>query len=98
VAPHAGQEIHVVLDNLSTQTTPDVRAWLEANPNVHFHFTPTGPDIDQFVGIAAGDELDVDDSVPCVGRAEHSDAGAVSKQHSGAQIAASLGHRGVIGQ
>jgi transposase len=42
VAPHAGREIHVVLDNLSTHTTPDVRAWLEANPNVHFHFTPTG--------------------------------------------------------
>jgi transposase len=42
VAPHAGREIHVVLDNLSTHTTPDVNAWLHANPNVHFHFTPTG--------------------------------------------------------
>jgi len=42
VAPHAGREIHVVLDNLSTHTTPHVRAWLNANPNVHFHFTPTG--------------------------------------------------------
>jgi len=42
VAPYAGRQIHVVLDNLSTHTTPDVRAWLDANPNVHFHFTPTG--------------------------------------------------------
>src|SRR3954452_9827814 len=42
VAPHAGREIHVVLDNLSTHTTPDVKAWLDANPNVHFHFTPKG--------------------------------------------------------
>jgi transposase len=42
VKPHAGQEIHVVLDNLSTHTTPDVQAWLEAHPNVRFHFTPKG--------------------------------------------------------
>jgi transposase len=42
VAPHAGREIHVVLDNLSTHTTPDVRSWLDTHPNVHFHFTPTG--------------------------------------------------------
>ena len=42
VKPHAGKEIHVVLDNLSTHTTPEVKAWLEKNPNVHFHFTPVG--------------------------------------------------------
>lgn len=42
VAPHRGRQVHVVLDNLSTHTTPDVLAWLAANPNVHFHFTPTG--------------------------------------------------------
>ena len=41
-APHKGCEIHVVLDNLSTHTTPDVRAWLEKNPHVTFHFTPVG--------------------------------------------------------
>jgi hypothetical protein len=29
-----------VLDNLSTHTTPEVKAWLEKNPNVQFHFTP----------------------------------------------------------
>ena len=32
VKPHAGKEVHVVLDNLSTHTTPDVKAWLERNP------------------------------------------------------------------
>nr|WP_241255683.1 IS630 family transposase [Candidatus Protofrankia californiensis] len=42
VKPHAGKEIHIVLDNLSTHTTPDVEAWLEKNPHVHFHFTPVG--------------------------------------------------------
>jgi len=42
VKPHAGKDIHVVLDNLSTHTTPDVRAWLAKNPHVTFHFTPVG--------------------------------------------------------
>lgn len=56
VKPHAGKEIHVVLDNLSTHTTPDVEAWLENNPQVHFHFTPTGSSwlnqIETWFGIA----------------------------------------------
>jgi transposase len=34
--------LHVVLDNSSTHSTPEVKVWLEAHPNVHFHFTPTG--------------------------------------------------------
>ncbi len=34
-------ELHVVLDNVSTHKTPAVRAWLDANPRVTFHFTPT---------------------------------------------------------
>ena len=42
VKPHAGKPIHVVLDNLSTHTTPDVQAWLECNQHVTFHFTPKG--------------------------------------------------------
>ncbi|MFJ9483842.1 IS630 family transposase, partial [Streptomyces mirabilis] len=42
VKPHTGKEIHIVLDNLSTHTTPDVKAWLAKNPHVHFHFTPVG--------------------------------------------------------
>ena len=42
VKPHAGKDIHVVLDNLSTHTTPEVTAWLTDNPQVQFHFTPVG--------------------------------------------------------
>lgn len=42
VKPHADKQIHVVLDNLSTHTTPEVQAWLARNPNVTLHFTPVG--------------------------------------------------------
>ena len=34
-------ELHIVLDNVSTHTTPAVRAWLARHPRVTFHFTPT---------------------------------------------------------
>lgn len=36
------QDLHVILDNSSTHSTPTVLAWLEAHPRVQFHFTPTG--------------------------------------------------------
>jgi transposase len=36
-----GQEIHVILDNLSTHRTARVRQFLDDHTNVHFHFTPT---------------------------------------------------------
>jgi transposase len=39
---YRGRELHVVLDNSSTHSTPNVKTWLEKHPNVHFHFTPTG--------------------------------------------------------
>ncbi|MDL4775627.1 MULTISPECIES: IS630 family transposase [Thermomonosporaceae] len=42
VKPHVGKETHVVLDNLSTHTTPEVKEWLVKNAHVHFHFTPIG--------------------------------------------------------
>jgi transposase len=42
VKPHADKEVHVVLDNLSTHKTDDVKTWLEKNPNVTFHLTPVG--------------------------------------------------------
>ncbi len=38
---YRGTELHVVLDNVSTHSTPDVRAWLARHPRVSFHFTPT---------------------------------------------------------
>jgi transposase len=36
------REVHVILDNSSTHTTPAVQAWVARHPRVHFHFTPTG--------------------------------------------------------
>jgi transposase len=49
------QEVHVILDNLSTHGNPDVAAWLEKHPNVKFHFTPKGASwinqIETFFGI-----------------------------------------------
>ncbi|MGH3524391.1 MAG: IS630 family transposase [Mycobacterium sp.] len=42
VKPHADKRIHVILDNLSTHTTPEVAQWLTDNPHVSFHFTPVG--------------------------------------------------------
>lgn len=37
----AAPEIHIVLDNLSAHKTDKVREFLQANPKVRFHFTPT---------------------------------------------------------
>lgn len=39
---YSKQELHVIIDNSSTHTTPAVREWLERHPWVHFHFTPKG--------------------------------------------------------
>ena len=43
LANHArwAKEIHIVLDNLSAHKTQAVRDFLDANPKVRFHFTPT---------------------------------------------------------
>ena len=35
------QQIHIILDNLSAHKTQLVREFLEQNPRVQFHFTPT---------------------------------------------------------
>jgi transposase len=39
---YRSRDLHVILDNSSTHTTPAVQAWLQAHPRVHFHFTPKG--------------------------------------------------------
>jgi transposase len=39
---YRGRELHVILDNSSTHSTPAVQAWLAAHPAVHLHFTPKG--------------------------------------------------------
>jgi transposase len=35
-------ELHIVLDNSSTHTTPEIQSWLARHTRVHFHSTPTG--------------------------------------------------------
>jgi transposase len=40
LAEHPGQQIHVILDNLSTHK-PKCDRWLQRHKNVQFHFTPT---------------------------------------------------------
>jgi transposase len=41
VRAYPDQELHVILDNSSSHGTPDVKKWLDDNPQVHFHYTPT---------------------------------------------------------
>lgn len=41
VREHSGKRIHVVLDNLNTHNNKAAMKWLESNPDVEFHFTPT---------------------------------------------------------
>ena len=35
------KQIHVIADNLSSHKTKRVKAFIEANPNFHMHYTPT---------------------------------------------------------
>jgi len=39
---YRGRELHIILDNSSTHSTPAVQAWLAAHPWVQFHCTPKG--------------------------------------------------------
>jgi transposase len=42
VREHPAGQLHIVLDNSSTHSTPEVRRWLARHRRVHFHFTPKG--------------------------------------------------------
>lgn len=37
----AEQQVHLILDNLSTHKHPKVERWRKRHPRFHFHFTPT---------------------------------------------------------
>jgi len=41
VRAYPRKPLHVVLDNSSTHSTPEVVRWLKRHKRVHFHFTPT---------------------------------------------------------
>ena len=51
----------MVLDNLSTHAAPEVQAWLEKNPHVHFHSPPVGSSwlnqIEIWFGIITGQSI-----------------------------------------
>jgi transposase len=59
--PH--QELHVILDNSSTHSTPDIEAWLAEHPDVHFHYTPTSASwlnqVEGFFGILGKQSLGI---------------------------------------
>jgi transposase len=61
VGAYPNQEIHVVLDNLSTHK-PKRDMWLKRHKNVHFHYTPTHASwlnqIEIWFSILAGRSLD----------------------------------------
>lgn len=63
VRRYPGRELHVILDNSSAHGTPDVRAWLAQNPQVHFHYTPTSASwlnqVEGFFGILGKQSLSV---------------------------------------
>lgn len=41
-AKYVDRELHVVVDNLGTHFTAEVRDWLTKNPNITLHRTPVG--------------------------------------------------------
>jgi len=55
------RELHVILDNSATHSTPEVQTWLAANPNVRFHYTPTSASwlnqVEGFFGILGKQSL-----------------------------------------
>ena len=58
---YPAQELHVILDNSSSHSTPEVKAWLAAHPRVEFHFTPTSASwlnqVEGFFGILGKQSL-----------------------------------------
>lgn len=65
VRAYPGRELHVILDNSSAHGTPEVRAWLEHHPQVHFHYTPTSASwlnqVEGFFGILGKQSLSMTD-------------------------------------
>jgi transposase len=61
VRRYPSRELHVILDNSSTHSTPEVTEWLAANPLVHFHYTPTSASwlnqVEGFFGILGKQSL-----------------------------------------
>jgi transposase len=69
------KQLHVVLDNSSSHSTPQVKAWLEAHPRVHFHYTPTSASwlnqVEGFFGILGKQSLSATDFYSKTALREH---------------------------
>lgn len=63
VRQYPGRELHVILDNSSTHSTPALLDWLRENPRVQFHYTPTSASwlnqVEGFFGILGKQSLSV---------------------------------------
>jgi transposase len=69
------KQLHVVLDNSSSHSTPEVTAWLAAHPRVHFHYTPTSASwlnqVEGFFGILGKQSLSATDFYSKTALREH---------------------------
>lgn len=75
VRAYPRQELHVILDNSSAHGTPEVRRWLEENPLVRFHYTPTSASwlnqVEGFFGILGKQSLFLTDFTSKKALADH---------------------------
>jgi transposase len=69
------KQLHVVLDNSSSHSTPKVTAWLSQHPRVHFHYTPTSASwlnqVEGFFGILGKQSLGATDFYSKTALREH---------------------------
>jgi transposase len=75
VRAYPRRELHVILDNSSSHSTPEVRAWLARHPRVHFHYTPTSASwlnqVEGFFGILGKQSLRMTDFYSKAALREH---------------------------
>jgi transposase len=73
---YPGRQLHIVTDNYGTHRHQDVKAWLEKNPRITLHFTPTSAswlNIEIFFGIITrqairrGSFTSVEDLIAAIG-------------------------------
>jgi transposase len=71
-------ELHVILDNSSTHSTPQVQAWLALHRRIHFHYTPTSASwlnqVEGFFGILGKQSLSITDFPSKLALRNHIDA------------------------
>lgn len=72
------RELHVILDNSSSHSTPAIQDWLAKNPRIRFHYTPTSASwlnqVEGFFGILAKQSLSSTDFHSKAALREHLDA------------------------